>query len=310
MNKIKISTVFVLLICISIASAISAGHTSYSTLAQKPGSSRQVTDLLDYPFESSAPVGSAKNPAVILPAATAALLGDLPAARRIGDKLLVPIAELQKIANQPLVGTLLAPVKSQLTPAKSFDGFSAIDGTAAGPGLSSILNGPNAAARKASGEDFARTRAQLRNGDLIFGSHVVNVMTWGRYNHVGIVSDAERGKILEATANPPSDEPGVVESDWSTYTNYGHIGVVRVRGASADDLAKVIRWIEARKGRPYRWPIVMGLDKDDESRFYCSQLIWRAFKQVMNIDLDADQGALIFPDDIYVSKTLVDVIVP
>ncbi|HKO95647.1 MAG TPA: YiiX/YebB-like N1pC/P60 family cysteine hydrolase [Pyrinomonadaceae bacterium] len=310
MNKIKTSAVFFLLICFPIASALLAGHTRHSTVAQTPEASRQVSNLLDHPFESSAPMGSPKNPAVILPAASAALLGDLPAARKIGDKLLVPIAELQKIANQPLVGSLLAPVTSQLTPAKSFDGFSAVDGTASGPGLYSILNGPNAAARKVSGEDFAKTRALVRNGDLIFGSHVVNAMTWGRYNHVGIVSDAERGKILEATANGPSDQPGVVESDWSTYTTYGHIGVARVRGASPEQLANVIRWIEGRKGRPYRWPIVMGLDNTDESRFYCSQLVWRAFKQVMNIDLDADQGALIFPDDIYNSKTLVDVIVP
>lgn len=310
MHKIKTFGLFVMLIWVLIASAALVVQSHHPIVAQTPGSARQINNLLEYPFETSAPMGSVKNPAVILPAASAALIGDLPAARKVGDTLLVPIAELQKIANQPLVGSLLRPVTSQLTPAKSFDGFSAIDGTAAGSGLPSILNGPNAAARRASGEDFAKTKALLRNGDLIFGSHVVNVMTWGRYNHVGIVSDAERGKIWEATANGPSDQPGVVESDWSTYTNYGHIGVARVRGASPEELANVIKWIETRKGRPYRWPIVMGLDNNDESRFYCSQLIWRAFKQVMKIDLDADQGALIFPDDIYSSKTLVDVIVP
>jgi Permuted papain-like amidase enzyme, YaeF/YiiX, C92 family len=277
---------------------------------QQPESSRRIENLLDFPFDASSPMGNAKNPAVVLPAASAALLGDLPMAKRMGDKILIPVAELQRVANQPLVGSFLAPITRQLTPAKSFDGFSAIDTTSTGPGLPSIFNASNAAARKMSGEDLAKTRALLRNGDLVFGSHVVNVMTWGRYNHVGIVLDAERGIILEATANGPSDKPGVVETEWSNYATYGHMGVVRVRGASPEQIAAVLAWIEARKGRPYRWPIVMGLDNIDETRFYCSQLVWRGFKEVMNIDLDVDQGALIFPDDIYNNTRLVDVIVP
>jgi uncharacterized protein YycO len=170
---------------------------------------------------------------------------------------------------------------------------------------------PNTAARKVSGENFEKTKSLLRNGDLVFGSHVFNWMTWGRYIHVAIVSDVARGKLLEATADGATDKPGVSEIDWNSYASrYGHLGVVRVRGVSADEIGQVIRWVQERKGRPYRWPILMGLDNDDESRFYCSQLIWRAFKQVMNINLDSDKGALVFPDDLYYSKDYADIIVP
>ena len=56
--------------------------------------------------------------------------------------------------------------------------------------------------------------------------------------------------------------------------------------------------------------MIQGLEKSDQSRFYCSQLVWIAFKEVLNLDLDVDKGVLVFPDDIYYSKEYVDVIVP
>jgi uncharacterized protein YycO len=300
---------FACLIFLAIAEeTISVRHA----IAQAPADTKQVEQLSEYPFDSSAPMGSAKNPAVMLPATTGALIGNLPAARRAGDIILVPIAELQKAANQPFVGSLLAPIFSQLTNARGFDGFNAIDATSLNPGQpSSILYLPNKTVRKSSGEDLAKTAKLLRNGDLVFGSHIFNWMTWGRYIHVAIVSDAARGKLLEATADGATDKPGVREIDWESYSSiYGHVGVVRVKRASDEQIGGVIRWIEDRKGRPYRWPILMGVDNDDESRFYCSQLLWKAFKQVMNIDLDSDKGALIFPDDIYNSRAHVDIIIP
>lgn len=301
----------VLLLVVLPLIALGGGPTTHRNVTQSPETLKKISQLLDYPFEANEPIGSAKNPAVILPASTAALVGDLPAARRTGNLLLVPVAELQKVATQPLVGSLLSPIISRVTNAKSFDGFSAIDGLSTESGYDSLLALPNTTARRMSGEDFEKTKTVLRNGDLVFGSHVLNWMTWGRYIHVGIVSDASRGKILEATANGVSDKPGVQENDWKNYAAlYGHIGVVRVRGASPEQIANVIKWIEGKKGRPYRWPILMGVDNNDDSRFYCSQLLWLAFKQIMNIDLDSDKGALVFPDDLYNSKHYVDILVP
>lgn len=276
---------------------------------QLPGGAQEVRDLLAYPFDSTAPLGSAQNPAVIIPAASAMLV-DLPVAKRTGDLLLIPVAELQKVANQPFARTLLAPILSQLTNVKSFDGFSAVDTTSLGGGPSSILRPANAVSRRISGDNPKEYGKLARDGDLVFGSHVVNWMTWGRYIHVAIVVDASGGMLVEATADGPSDKPGVREVDWERYASrYGHIGMVRVRGASGDQITRVIRWVEERKGLPYRWPIIMGLDNNDESHFYCSQLVWRAYKQGMNLDLDSDRGALVFPDDLYHSKD-VDVIVP
>jgi len=93
-------------------------------------------------------------------------------------------------------------------------------------------------------------------------------------------------------------------------SGYSHIGVVRLKGKTAKDLTSIVRWVSDRKGKPYRWPIIQGLNKTDQSRFYCSQLVWLAFREVLNLDLDVDKGVLVFPDDIYYSKDYVDVIVP
>ncbi len=273
---------------------------------------RRLDSWLDFDFDATSPMGSAKNPAVILPPNLAALLGNPAGAKRVGDMMFIPAAEFQKAANQPMAAILLTPVLGQLSNVKSFDDFSAVDMTGLIKNLPSELSEPmDAAARRASGQDPDLIRKLLRNGDLVFGAHVVNYMTWGRYNHVAIVIDAERGILAESTAHLPTDQPGVRTIEWKSFAaGYAHMGVVRVKGASGDQLARVVRWLEERKGRPYRWPIIQGLDKTDQSRFYCSQLAWLAYKEVLNLDLDVDKGALVFPDDLYYSKDFVEVIVP
>ena len=277
-----------------------------------PMQSRTIDSWLDYKFDPVAPMGDARNPAVILPSSLATILGTLSGAIRSGDAILVPAAELQKVAKQPLALLTLGPVLSQLSNVKSFDGFNAVDMMGTIRNLpSEIMETPDAVVRKANGQNPDELKKLLHDGDLVFGSHVINYMTWGRFNHVAIVLDAARGVIAESTASPPSDMPGVRLIDWNKFVgNYAHVAIVRLKPSRAEQLSKVIAWVSDRKGKPYRWPIIQGLDKTDQSRFYCSQLVWVAFKDVMNLDLDVDKGVLVFPDDIYYSKDLVDVIVP
>jgi uncharacterized protein YycO len=286
-----------------------AASTSSANQA-KPSSSRQIVRWLDYDFDETAPMGSAKNPAIILPAELTNLLGNLPGVKRQGENVFIPAAEFKKAAAMPFAGAMLSPVISQLSNIKSFDGFSAVDGTGLIKKVPSLLNEPDTIGRRLTGENPQSNGRLLQNGDLVFGSHVINFMTWGRYNHVAIVTDATQGLLVEATAEVPSDKPGVRSIDWKSFAStYVHVGIVRVKGVQPNQLARVIRWVEDRKGKPYRWPIIMGLDTSDESRFYCSQLVWLAYKNVLNIDLDNDQGVLIFPDDLYESSD-VEKIVP
>jgi len=295
-----------LLICLALTALIASGQIS----AQQTSDQRQIDNWLNYQFDPNSPMGSAKNPAVILPSELAGLLGNLSGSKRVGETVFVPAAELKKASELPFASTLLAPVLSQLSNVKSFDGFNAVDATGVTKQLPSLLYEPDAVARRFTGADPMSSFKAVKNGDLVFGSHVVNFMTWGRYNHVAIVTDAARGVLIESTAETPLDKPGVRTTDFKSFAkSYVHVGVTRVRDARPEELAGVVKWVEERKGKPYRWPIVMGLNRTDESRFYCSQLVWLAYKQVMNLDLDVDKGVLIFPDDLYYSN-YVEKIVP
>ena len=277
-----------------------------------PTQLRTIDSWLDYKFDADAPMGDSRNPAVVLPPGLLSIVGDVAGAKRIGDTIFIPAVEFQKIARQPLAALALGPVLNQITNVKSFDGFSAIDMTGLIKNLpSEIMQAPDNAARKLNGQNPDELRKLLRDGDIVFGAHVFNYMTWGRFNHVAIVLDAARGVIAESTAEVPSDMPGVRVVDWDKFVSgYARVGIVRIKPARAEQLPRVITWISERKGKPYRWPLIQGLEKSDQSRFYCSQLVWIAFKEVLNLDLDVDKGVLVFPDDIYYSKEYVDVIVP
>jgi len=277
-----------------------------------PTQLRTIDSWLDYKFDADAPMGDSRNPAVVLPPGLLSIVGDVAGAKRIGDTIFIPAVEFQKIARQPLAALALGPVLNQITNVKSFDGFSAIDMTGLIKNLpSEIMQAPDNAARKLNGQNPDELRKLLRDGDIVFGAHVFNYMTWGRFNHVAIVLDAARGVIAESTAAAPSDMPGVRVVDWDKFVSgYARVGIVRIKPARAEQLPRVITWISERKGKPYRWPLIQGLEKSDQSRFYCSQLVWIAFKEVLNLDLDVDKGVLVFPDDIYYSKEYVDVIVP
>ena len=257
-------------------------------------------------------MGDSRNPAVVLPPGLLTILGDVAGVKRIGDTIFIPATEFQKIARQPLAALALAPVLKQMTNVKSFDGFSAVDMTGLIKNLpSEIIEAPDNAARKLNGQNPEELRKLLRDGDIVFGAHVINYMTWGRFNHAAIVLDAARGLTAESTAQVPSDMPGVRVVDWNKFVSgYARVGIVRIKPARAEQLPKAVSWISERKGKPYRWPLIQGLEKNDQSRFYCSQLVWIAFKEVLNLDLDVDKGVLVFPDDIYYSKEYVDVIVP
>ena len=294
--------------CIIIILSGLSLFTSDSASAQ----SRTIDRWLDFAFDSSAPLGDAKNPAVILPSTIAELLGDVPGLKRSGDAVIMPAAQFQQIAKQPLVAIAVGPTLKQLSNVRSFDGFNAVDLTGMIQNLpSEIIELPDRAAQKANGQNLDEIKKLLRDGDIVFGSHVINYMTWGRFNHVGVMVDARRGVIAESTASLGTDKPGVNLDDWNSFAKgYARIGVVRVKGLTPEQFGRLKEWLAGRNGRPYRWPIIQGLDKLDQSRFYCSQLVWLAFREVLDIDLDVDKGMLVFPDDIYNSKNYVEVIVP
>lgn len=58
-------------------------------------------------------------------------------------------------------------------------------------------------------------------------------------------------------------------------------------------------------GKGYLFPNT----KSNESKFYCSQLVWQAYLKYVNIDLDSNGGAMVMPNDILASNLLKQVYV-
>lgn len=303
--------VFVLLLTFSTSSVSRGGQVAEPPLSLPQDQARSIKSWLDFKFDSNAAMGDARNPAVILPSYMAPAIGDLPL-KQSGDVVFIPASLFQQMASNPLTALTMTPMLDQLSNIKSFDGFNAVDMTGLLKKLpSEIMEAPDAAAREFVPQDTAAIQKSLRDGDIVFGSHVINYMTWGRFNHVAMVVDAAQGILAESTATLPTDMPGVRLVDWKKFVSgYAHVGVARLKGRSPKDLTSVVRWVNDRKGKPYRWPVIQGLNKTDQSRFYCSQLVWLAFREVLGLDLDVDKGALVFPDDIYYSKDYVELIVP
>ena len=83
----------------------------------------------------------------------------------------------------------------------------------------------------------------------MLGSHLVNYVTWGRFNHVAIVVDAARGLLAESTAHLPTDQPGVRVTDWkSLWAGYAHVGVVPLSELRLiKSLASFVGWEEPKR---------------------------------------------------------------
>lgn len=154
--------------------------------------------------------------------------------------------------------------------------------------------------------------ANARVGDIVFASRWVNYMSWGTWQHTGIVADPVGQTVIHADGSLFSRKPGVEAIAWSRFVGLGgsvdafnEFALVRVRDVTPDQAARVVDWVRAHIGTPYRMPFIDGTDKNNDHRMYCSQLVWVAYKRVLNIDLDGDGGWLVTPDDIYYNRAKV-----
>ena len=83
-------------------------------------------------------------------------------------------------------------------------------------------------------------------------------------------------------------------NDWNTSkgTAYG----ADVRGTTSLQDQAASNWCFNQVGKPYNYNY---LDTATRSKFYCSQLVWAAFKDNYGIDINTDfAGAAIYPMEI------------
>jgi uncharacterized protein YycO len=71
-----------------------------------------------------------------------------------------------------------------------------------------------------------------------------------------------------------------------------------------EDIQKAIDYALAQVGKPFDFTATATIPwKVNEANLHCTELIWRAYKAA-GIDLDFDDGLLLYPDDIYYSSKL------
>lgn len=160
-----------------------------------------------------------------------------------------------------------------------------------------------------SASDIATTRALIARadrmsvvGDKKAGLKRPGVKTtvtpnasYGGYSYrkgvILVTSDAFKGLIPTGHAAIGYSSSEVVESlssgvqrgpnNWYATKNQAYQTSVRTTTAAQD--AAAATWADGQRGKAYNWNY---LNPGTRSKFYCSQLVWAAFKDQFGIDLD------------------------
>jgi hypothetical protein len=136
----------------------------------------------------------------------------------------------------------------------------------------------------------SRLESQLRDGDVIFHesrsaqSRAIQLATKSRYSHMGIVYRRNGNWFVYEAVQPVKLTP---IHEWIERGRDGHFVVKRLRNPAVLTPA-VLRQMRAAgekfRGKPYdlyfEW---------DDRRIYCSELVWKIYKEAAGIELGSLQ---------------------
>lgn len=128
---------------------------------------------------------------------------------------------------------------------------------------------------------------QFKNGDIIFQtsksaqSEALQLATHSKYSHMGIVYIEGRKTLVFEAIQPVRLTP---LSDWIRRGKGSHYVVKRLRDADQKLTSEVIEQMKDL-GMQY-----VGKNYDfyfewTDERIYCSELVWKLFKQALNIEI-------------------------
>lgn len=145
-------------------------------------------------------------------------------------------------------------------------------------------------------DEFA-TIARLQDGDIIVTS--TTYVSWWRYGHGALVVDGERELLAESLS--PGTNSKLTNADNFTYL--ANFIVLRPK-ASAEIKKQVVTYAkENLLDIPY--DMVTGiLNKKNPEKLkgtQCAHLVWYAYKK-FGIDLDSNGGAIVKPQDMFLSE--------
>lgn len=109
------------------------------------------------------------------------------------------------------------------------------------------------------------------------------------YGHAGIVWNPS------TTVESMKDGVQRLPNIWNS--RYNNVKGISVNGTTLEQDEKASDWCDAQVGKPYNWNF---FNTSTRSKFYCSQLVWAAYKDLYNINIDSKSSipGVIIPVDL------------
>ena len=136
----------------------------------------------------------------------------------------------------------------------------------------------------------------FRDGNMIFVRKGWSPI--GYWSHTGTYSQY-RGRFLTAEPENKGYGSGVIYEPREFYTRtYNEAVGISIRISShSERLKPMMNWLHQFVGKPYS--IVRGKKSLYENNYwYCSLIPWKGYAKFFGMDIDADRGPKVAPDDI------------
>ncbi len=158
-----------------------------------------------------------------------------------------------------------------------------------------LPNHPDAAPSSAGGNGDGKNTLSFTNfddGDMVIA---LGTLT----GHAGEWDESEWNRtkrydkpcIWSANTTPVN---GVLLEKPTKYREYDYAYGCWVPSLSASKRLAARNYCRAQKGEPY----VITSSKSDQSRWYCSKLLWASYKYTSGVDIDGNTGLYVWPADI------------
>jgi uncharacterized protein YycO len=126
-----------------------------------------------------------------------------------------------------------------------------------------------------------------QDGDIIFQtslscqSYAIQTATKSRYSHVGIVYLNQGAPYVYEAVGPVKTTP---LDQWIKRGEKGHFVVKRLKNANDVLTGKAVERMKSLGARYEGKPYDLTFEWSDD-RIYCSELVWKIYKQALNIEI-------------------------
>ena len=145
----------------------------------------------------------------------------------------------------------------------------------------------------------------LQPGDIIFVDLYSGWCHVGYWDHMALyVGEEPYPGVVEATYNGGicyTPLPSFLERDYPAYVAVKRLGAMPGRELAVQ---RAIEYALAQVGNDFDFSATATIPlKVNGQNQHCAEVVWRAYKAA-GIDLDSDDGPLLYPDDVYYSPRL------